>query len=124
PGRTPFAERYPGTLRRECLDHLLIHGERHLRRVLADYARHYNEHRPHQYREQQPPLYEPGQPINMTACITRTHVVHGLINEHNRAALWAPETPAQSQRASFGAAQGLVTLADKSYQGAAHASVP
>jgi putative transposase len=56
-----FAERYVGTLRRECLDHLLIHGERHLRQVLAEYARHYNEHRPHQSREQRPPLHEPGQ---------------------------------------------------------------
>ena len=30
-----------GTLRRECLDHLLIHGEWHLRQILAEYARHY-----------------------------------------------------------------------------------
>jgi hypothetical protein len=42
----------------------------------------------------------------MTARITRTHVVHGLINEYRRAALRARETPAQSQRASFGTAQG------------------
>ena len=86
PQANSFAERYVGTLRRECLDHLLIHGEQHLRRVLAEYAQHYNEHRPHQSREQRPPLHEPGQPIDMTARIVRTHVVHGLISEYRRAA--------------------------------------
>lgn len=90
PARSPransFAERYVGTLRRECLDHLLIYGEGHLRRILAEYARHYNEHRPHQSREQRPPLYEPAQSIDVTARITRTPVVHGLISEYRRAA--------------------------------------
>jgi putative transposase len=90
PARSPransFAERYAGTLRRECLDHLLIRGEGHLRRILAEYARHYNEHRAHQSREQRPPLHEPGQTIDMTARITRTPVVHGLISEYRRAA--------------------------------------
>ena len=86
PRANSFAERYAGTLRRECLDHLLIHGERHLRRILAEYARHYNEHRPHQSREQRPPLHEPGQAIDMTGRITRRQVVHGLINEYRRAA--------------------------------------
>jgi putative transposase len=86
PRANSFAERYVGTLRRECLDHLLIHGERHLRRILAEYARHYNGHRPHQSREQRPPLYEPGQPIDMTTQIKRTRVVHGVISEYRRAA--------------------------------------
>ena len=86
PRANSFAERYVGTLRRECLDHLLIHGERHLWRTLSEYARHYNDHRPHQSREQRPPLHEPGQPVDVTARITRRQVVHGLINEYHRAA--------------------------------------
>ena len=90
PARSPmansFAERYAGTLRREYLDHLLIYGERHLRRILAEYAQHYNEHRPHQSREQRPPLHEPGQPVDITGRIRRRQVVHGLINEYRRAA--------------------------------------
>jgi putative transposase len=86
PRANPFAERFAGTLRRECLDHLLIYRERHLQRVLAEYARHSNEHRPHQSRNQRPPLHEAGQPIDVTGRITRTHVVHGLISEYRRAA--------------------------------------
>jgi putative transposase len=85
PRANSFAERYVGTLRRECLDHLLIQGEQHLRQILTQYAQHYNEHRPHQSREQRPPLHEPGQPIDMTARIKRRQVVQGLISEYRRA---------------------------------------
>src|ERR1022692_4599246 len=86
PRANSFAERYVETLRRECLDHLLIYGERHLRQILAEYSRHYNEHRPHQSREQRPPLHEPGQTIDVTARIERKQVVHGLISEYRRSA--------------------------------------
>ena len=86
PQANSFAERYAGTLRRECLDHLLIHGERHLRQILAQYAQHYNDHRPHQARDQRPPLHEPGQPIDVTARIKRRQAVQRLISEYRRAA--------------------------------------
>jgi putative transposase len=86
PRANSFAERYVRTLRRECLDHLLIYGKRHLRQILGEYSRHYNMHRPHQSRDQRPPLHEPGQTIDMTDRIKRRQVVNGLINEYSRAA--------------------------------------
>src|SRR6516162_8035649 len=47
PWQNSYVERLIGTLRRECLDHILIFGERHLRRVLTLYALYYNETRTH-----------------------------------------------------------------------------
>ena len=82
----PYAERFVGTLRRECLVHVLILGERHLREVLAEYARHYNEHRPHQGRQQEPPQREPGHAVDITARVERKQVIGGLISEYRRAA--------------------------------------
>jgi putative transposase len=75
-----------GTLRRECLDHVLILGEWHLREVLAGYARHYNGHRPHQALQQEPPQRQPGHAIDITARIERRQVLSGLISEYRRAA--------------------------------------
>ena len=40
PWQNPYAERLIGTIRRDCLDHVLIFGERHLRRVLTLYSRY------------------------------------------------------------------------------------
>ena len=85
PRANSFAERYVGTLRRECLDHLLIHGERHLRTVLAEFESHYNHHRPHRGRSLHPPVHDPSEAIDMTARINRRTAVSGLINESGQA---------------------------------------
>jgi putative transposase len=50
-----IAERLVGTLRRECLDHLIIVDERHLRLILMEYAAYYNAARPHRALDLQPP---------------------------------------------------------------------
>jgi transposase InsO family protein len=55
PGANAIAERWIGTLRRECLDHILITGPRHLDLVLAEFVEHYNTHRPHRSLHQHPP---------------------------------------------------------------------
>ena len=81
-----FAERFVGTVRRECLDHLLIVGERHLRGVLTDWQAHYNDHRPHQGRQQQAPNDQPDRVVKLAAPIQRRPVLGGLINEYHRAA--------------------------------------
>jgi transposase InsO family protein len=42
-----YAERLIGSIRRECLDHVVVFGERHLRRILLSYVKYYNEVRTH-----------------------------------------------------------------------------
>jgi putative transposase len=54
PRANAIAERFIGTLRRECLDHLLIAGPRHLDIVLREYVQHVNTHRPHRSLDQRP----------------------------------------------------------------------
>ena len=56
PNANAHAERFIRSLRSECLDHLLIVGERHLERILGTYARHYNRRRPHQGLAQETPM--------------------------------------------------------------------
>ena len=55
PRANAIAERFIETLRRECLDHLLLTGARHLDLVLREYVQHFNTHRPHRSLDQRPP---------------------------------------------------------------------
>ena len=55
PRANAIAERFVGTVRRECLDRLLIFDRRHLEVVLAQYLTHYNGHRPHRFLDQRSP---------------------------------------------------------------------
>jgi putative transposase len=56
PRANAIAERWIGSARRECLDRMLVTGERHFRLVLGEYADHYNLHRPHGALQQGPPV--------------------------------------------------------------------
>jgi putative transposase len=83
-----ICERVIGTLRRELLDQVLILDKRHLALVLSEYVAHYNGHRPHQSRRQQPPDIE-AEPVRDVAdlrSVRRKRVAAGVINEYHRAA--------------------------------------
>jgi len=88
PKARAHAERWVGTVRRECLDRLLILGRRHLQYVLASYVLHYNEHRPHRSLAQRPPLgkHPPGEQIVANVIdldrIRRRDLLGGLIREY------------------------------------------
>jgi transposase InsO family protein len=81
-----FAERLALTVRTELTDRKLIFGERHLQRMLAAYAAHYNTRRPHRALQLRPPRPEAlvREPIH--APIRRRPVLGGLINEYEHAA--------------------------------------
>ncbi|MCW2915717.1 MAG: integrase [Actinomycetia bacterium] len=90
PPRTPrancYAERWVRTARAECTDRILIYDERHLRSVLAEYIDHYNQHRPHQSRQQRPPDHDERIVVPVEGRIKRRKVLSGVINEYHRAA--------------------------------------
>jgi putative transposase len=89
PRANAICERLVGTLRRELLDRTLILNEQHLRRVLDEYTKHYNDHRPHWTLGQHPPAVDQvlPRPVNdLTAHhIRRSPILGGLINEYHAA---------------------------------------
>ena len=82
PRANAIAERFIGTLRRECLDHLLITGARHLDAVLREYTQHYNAHRPHRSLGQSPPAGGTPPRSDATVRPLRRDRLGGLIHEY------------------------------------------
>jgi putative transposase len=82
PRPNAVAERWIGTLRRECLDHLLITGPRHLTAVLQECVEHYNTHRPHRSLDQHPPAGRTPLPSRATVQPLRRDRLAGLIHEY------------------------------------------
>jgi putative transposase len=87
PNANAYAERWVGTLRRDCLDRLLIWNRRHLDGVLRSYVAHYNRHRPHRSLSLQPPEERTAPAIQSSALgVHRRQLLGGLINEYKAAA--------------------------------------
>jgi hypothetical protein len=89
PKANAVAERFLGTVRRECLDWLLIANRRHLQHVLHEFVDHCNRHRPHRALGPAPPEpRQPAQPVSTPpASAVRRHDRLGrLIHEYSIAA--------------------------------------
>jgi putative transposase len=90
PNANAHAERWVGSVRRECLDRLLIFSRRQLEHVLRVYARHYNQHRPHRALALRPPEQADGNPTRLRAPaypqLNRRDLLGGLIHEYEHAA--------------------------------------
>jgi putative transposase len=92
PRARAHAERWVGSLRRECLDRLLIVGRRQLERVVTVYTLHYKEHRPHRSLDQRPPLSQPPADGDQASDVIELDRVRrrdrlgGLIHEYQLAA--------------------------------------
>ena len=87
PRANAIAERWISSARRECLDRMLITGERHLRLVLSEYVEHYNVHRPHRTLCQSPPAGRERSPtMAPNVRVLRRDRLGGLIREYSQVA--------------------------------------
>jgi putative transposase len=91
PNANAHMERWVGTVRRECLDRLLIVGRRQLEHVLRVYVKHYNGGRPHRALNLEPPASRSLTPMATVATphtlqVNRRDLLGGLIHEYDLAA--------------------------------------
>jgi len=81
PWQNGHAERMIGSIRRECLDHIVILGEDHLRQILKAYAAYYNHLRPHLSLAEDAPL---GRPIERFGAVVAKPLLGGLHHQYGR----------------------------------------
>ena len=81
PWQNGFAERLIGSIRRECVDHMVVFGEAHLRRILTKYAAYYNELRTHRSLNKDAPIH---RAIQHLGGIVSTPVLGGLHHHYVR----------------------------------------
>jgi hypothetical protein len=80
PWQNGFAERLIGSIRRECLDHTIVFGEAHLRRLLTYYASYYNQIRTHRALQKDAPLH----PIERIGILKSRPILGGLHHQYVR----------------------------------------
>jgi len=81
PWQNGYAERLIGTVRRECVDRMLIFGEAHLRQILSLYASYYNDSRTHLSLRKDTPR---GRAVQRYGTIVATPVLSGLHHRYAR----------------------------------------
>jgi transposase InsO family protein len=85
PWQNPYVERIIGSIRRECLDHVIVFNEKHLLRVLRSYFRYYHESRTHLGLEKDCPKPRPVEPIDLGP-VNSEPMVGGLHHRYYRQA--------------------------------------
>ena len=78
PWQNGFAERLIGSIRQECVDHMIVLGEAHLRRIPRAYARYYNDIRTHRSLDKDAPL---SRPVHRAGSID-SHAILGGLHHH------------------------------------------
>jgi transposase InsO family protein len=81
PWQNGFAERLIGSIRRECLDHIIVFGEAHLCRILRSYACYYNDIRTHRSLDKDAPV---SRPVQRTGIISSHAILGGLHHHYTR----------------------------------------
>ena len=81
PWQNSFAERLIGSIRRECVDHIIVLGEAHLRRILKSYAKYYNRVRTHRSLTKDAPV---SRPVQQTGLISSRAILGGLHHHYAR----------------------------------------